>query len=378
MDEQRIGELLDKYRNGKASAAELRELLDWYRNQAYQDGEFPDNERNVEERMLARLNREILPSPKKSYSHMRWIAAAAILLLVSSVMYVLLTRPANVHLVVKNKSLNNRIIPGGNKAILTIAGGRQIVLSDAKNGVLAQEHNVLVTKSADGRIIYNTNGEKTGAVNEVSYNTLTTPRGGEYQVVLPDGSQVWLNAESSITYPSSFVGKERLVQLTGEAYFEVAKNPAMPFKVNVNGKQQVEVLGTHFNINAYTEDQNIKTTLLEGSVRLIYKEKQAFLKPGQIAINNLAGPLIIKPADIQEVMAWRNGLFIFHEQNIVDVMKTISRWYDVDVEFKGDVKSKEFGGVISKYKDITAFLEILKLSGGIRYKIEGRRVIIMD
>lgn len=215
----------------------------------------------------------------------------------------------------------NKIVAGGNKAILTLSDGKQIVLTDVNNGELAEQGNTRISKTADGKIIYQPSSGSGSSAKAVVYNTVSTPRGGQFQVVLPDGSHVWLNSVSSITYPSSFSGKDRLVQLKGEAYFEIAKNPEKPFKVDVIGKQQIEVLGTHFNVEAYIEDHEIKTTLLEGSVKLMAPNKEVKLKPGQIAVNDLNKNLTIKQADVEEVMAWKNGLFVLNDVNLKDVMK---------------------------------------------------------
>jgi ferric-dicitrate binding protein FerR (iron transport regulator) len=359
-----------------ASAEEIQELTEWYRTGAYQDVVFPDDEEAVEKRMLLRLNNEINPSHKKAAFFSRWVAAAAILFVTSIGGYFLLHKPEDATRIAQSIPKKNSILPGSNKAVLTLAGGKRIELTSAKNGQLATQGNTVITKAADGQIVYNTTGNSTQPIN--NYNTVTTPNGGQYQIVLPDGTQVWLNAASSITYPAVFAGKERLVQLSGEAYFEVAKNPSKPFRVNVNGKQQVEVLGTHFNIEGYADDSNIKTTLLEGSVKLSYKAKSAMLKPGQMAVNDLDRSLFIKQADIEEVMAWKNGLFVFNDENIKDAMKKAARWYDVDIEYRGNILKKKLGGTVSRYKNITDLLDNISKTGTIHYKLQGRRVILMN
>jgi ferric-dicitrate binding protein FerR (iron transport regulator) len=208
-------------------------------------------------------------------------------------------------------------------------------------------------------------------------NTITTPKGGQYQVRLLDGSSVWLDAASSITFPSTFTGNKRQVQLTGEAYFEVAKNRAKPFLVNVEDKQQIEVLGTHFNVQAYPDDRDIKTTLLEGSVKLLYKNRQAILKPGQTAVNDPDQSLLIKPADIYEVMAWKNNMFVFNNENIKSIMKRISRWYDVDVVFEGNLEKVNFFGNYSRLKSLENLLKDIELTEKVHFKIKGRRITII-
>jgi transmembrane sensor len=172
----------------------------------------------------------------------------------------------------------------------------------------------VISKSGNGLTIKNNSkGDATLTANTL--NTITIPRGGKYDITLPDGTKVWLNSSSSLIFPSAFTGSERKVTLTGEAYFEVAKNKNMPFKINVNNKQVVEVLGTHFNISAYTDERSITTTLLEGSVKVNYQNKSILIKPGQMAVNNLTTDITVEPADIDEVMAWKNGMFMFNNDN---------------------------------------------------------------
>jgi ferric-dicitrate binding protein FerR (iron transport regulator) len=208
-------------------------------------------------------------------------------------------------------------------------------------------------------------------------NTITTPRGGQYQVILSDGTKVWLNSATSLRFPVAFTGNSRNVELNGEAYFEVTKNAEKPFTVQANGTT-TQVLGTHFNVNAYNDNAEVTTTLLEGSVRLQKGRTNAMLVPGeQGTILNNGISIAIKTADIEEVMAWKKGYFIFHDENIINIMKQVSRWYDVDVEYENGVKDKEFGGTVSRYKDITELLNNMELTQAIHYKLEGRRLYIM-
>jgi transmembrane sensor len=220
---------------------------------------------------------------------------------------------------------------------------------------------------------YNTLKNKS---SEVVYNTISTPRGGQYQLMLADGSKVWLNAASSLRFPASFVGKERKVELLGEAYFEVAKNAKMPFKVKVNG-MEVEVLGTHFNINSYENESTIRTTLLEGSVKINKNNSSSLLKPGQQAQMNKAGEIkIINDADVEEAIAWKEGKFQFDRADIHDIMRQLTRWYDVDVEYKGTVSS-HFGGTISRDVNLSQVLNMLHLTGEVKFQVEDRKVVVM-
>ncbi|WP_255486825.1 FecR family protein [Mucilaginibacter sp. SP1R1] len=374
--------LYEKYNNGLCTPAE-KELLDNYRDEIslLEDGWDNDlaKEDDVHNRIWQKLSdsRKIVKLPERKVNKYRWLQVAAILLIALFAGLLLVekykTASAPITLSTKTKPLD--ILPGGNKAYLTMADGSRIILNDAKNGNLVSKPGITVSKTQNGTLVYSFS--KAPATAEPEFNTITTPRGGQYQIVLEDGTKVWLNAASSIRFPQAFTGKQREVELSGEAYFEVAKNKAKPFIVQANGTQ-IQVLGTHFNINAYNDDNNITTTLLEGSVRMTSGASVVMLIPGQQGVAVKSGEAIkISTADMQQTMAWKNGLFVFHDANIVDIMKQVSRWYDVDVEYQGDVQNNEFGGTISKYKNITDLLNIMELTRSIHYKFEGRRVIIM-
>jgi len=268
------------------------------------------------------------------------------------------------------------IVPGGKRATLTISKGKLILLGNAANGVLAQSVAGRVIKTKTGQIVYHDSG-KTSTASGLLYNTLSTPKGGEYQVVLPDGTQVWLNAASSITYPIAFTGKDRRVSLTGEAYFEVAKNKEKPFYVIVN-RTQIRVLGTHFNVAAYNDDSEMTTTLLQGSVQLTKNNTHAMLEPGQQAIiSTKADKIAISHADIDNAVAWKNGYFVFDDDDITGIMKKISRWYDVSVSYRGQVSDQKFGGTFYRSKSITELLQYLEKIGKVKFTVEGRRIIAM-
>jgi len=276
--------------------------------------------------------------------------------------------------IARSQPSNNDLAPGGNKAILTLSTGKQIVLTGARNGKLAQQGDADITKTADGQIVYGKGDESAAA--EVSYNTTSTPRGGQFQVVLADGTKVWLNAASSITYPTVFTGTDREVEITGEVYFEVAHNAAKPFRVKSNG-QIVEVLGTHFNINAYKDEPVITTTLFEGSVKINKGTASALLKPGQqsLVTENNHAIKITDNVDLDQALAWKNGKFYFTNTDIEEVMRQVARWYDVDIEYEGKVPNIRLSG--SCYRNLTASkaLAILEYTG-INFKIEGRKIIV--
>jgi ferric-dicitrate binding protein FerR (iron transport regulator) len=268
------------------------------------------------------------------------------------------------------------IKPGTNTAILTLANGASIALDKAGNGVLAKSGNTAIRKMKNGLLAYTAGDNKEAAVSD-ALNTITIPRGGQYTITLPDGTSVWLNSQSSLTFPVTFKGSERKVSLTGEAYFEVAKNKHMPFIVHT-GNADIKVLGTHFNVKAYQEDNAVKTTLLEGSVSLSNRSSSTLLVPGEQGVAEAAdGKITQKKVNINQVMAWKAGYFIFREDDIHDIMKQISRWYDVDVEYRGNLANIKFGGTYSKNKDITELLKGLELTGLVHFKIEGRRIIVM-
>jgi ferric-dicitrate binding protein FerR (iron transport regulator) len=265
------------------------------------------------------------------------------------------------------------VSPGGNKAVLTLGDGTVITLDSSGNGVLAQQGNMKIVKQANGQLAYEQAGQ---GQEEVLFNTMRTPRGGEYRLTLPDGSRVWLNAASSVTYPTAFTGESREVSITGEAYFEVARQAGKPFRVKA-GAMSVEVLGTHFNINAYTEEKTVKTTLLEGAVKIAAAGKEALLKPGQQAGLQGNGSLNVKDnVNLDEVVAWKNGLFQFNDADMPAVMRQLENWYDVKVIYEGEVPERSFGGAMQRSLPLTDVLKILE-ENNVRFRLEGRNLIVM-
>ncbi|WP_316816187.1 FecR family protein [Pedobacter nyackensis] len=275
---------------------------------------------------------------------------------------------------------------GKNRATLTLSNGKVINLDNAANGELAEQSGLTITKTADGQILYNiaaSTEKKNLASNELAFNTITTPRGGKYQINLPDGSKIWLNAASSLKYPITFGEDKRKVELTGEAYFEVAKafinedkGLRKPFVVKTD-KQEVEVLGTHFNINSYADENRTKTTLLEGIVRVTSlggQHTSSILKPGQqtTLINN---SLTTDAVDAEEAIAWKNGYFQFNESDLGSIMRQLSRWYDVDVVFEGRSPTDLFHFRVPRDQSLMEILKIFEING-INLKIEGRKLIV--
>jgi ferric-dicitrate binding protein FerR (iron transport regulator) len=258
--------------------------------------------------------------------------------------------------------------------VLILGNGSSVVLDSAHNGVIAQQGGTAITKN-NGRLSYTGHGTEKKAV---VYNTIVTPRGGDYQVVLPDGSKVWLNAVSSLRFPTSFTGPERSVELTGEAYFEVAANSAKPFKVNAKG-MEVNVLGTHFDVMAYQDEPLIRTTLLEGSVRVSDGKGQVVLVPGQQASldRKVGGSIAVSKADLEAAVAWKNGLFLFHDTDIRSVLREISRWYDADVVYEGDVNG-QLNGMISRKADLEEVFHMLEVTSNLKLAIEDKKIIVRN
>ncbi|MBB6126794.1 FecR family protein [Mucilaginibacter lappiensis] len=268
------------------------------------------------------------------------------------------------------------VMPGGNRALLTLANGKTIYLDNAQNGVLAKEGNTQINKTHDGQLVYE-GGKDGAATGAIPMNTIATPRGGQYQLVLNDGSKVWLNSASSLSFPAEFTGKTREVEITGEAYFEVAKNAAMPFRVKTN-HTVIEVLGTHFNTMAYNDEAVMKTTLLEGSVKISNNNYTSILKPGQQASLNQTGEIrVVDDADADESVAWKDGLFQFTDASIQSIMRQAARWYDVEVSYEGKIPVREFTGRISRNVKASELLGMLKYEG-VNFKIEDKHITIMQ
>lgn len=275
--------------------------------------------------------------------------------------------------IVKNNTPEHDIAPGGNKATLTLADGSTIVLDSAQNGMLTQQGNAKVVKLQDGKVAY----DQLAISNKqlaIQYNTITTPRGGQYQLTLADGSRVWLNAASSITFPTAFTGDTRDVNITGEAYFEVAHDASMPFHVRVN-KMDVEVLGTHFNVNAYEDEGEIKTTLLRGSVKVHEGDNAVIISPGEQAVETGRSLDIKKGVNVDEVVAWKNGFFYFNKADVKTVMRQLSRWYDVDVIYKGVIPEREFEGEMQRDLKLSQVLKLLS-QNKINFEINGKQLIV--
>lgn len=259
---------------------------------------------------------------------------------------------------------------------LKLSNGKQLILDDATVGKVGQEDHVNISKNAAGELVYDLS--KMEANGELAYNSISTPVGSHYQLVLSDGTKVWLNAKSSLRFPAAFRGSERKVELSGEAYFEVAPNKTRPFTVNAKG-MDVKVIGTHFNLSAYEDDELVETSLLEGEVMASYLNTSLRLKPGQQAMLKLAsGQMRRQNFDADEVMDWKNGYFVFRNEPIEEIMKKISRWYNIEVAYQGKMTKEAFGGKYLKSNSLKELLSSLELTGTIKFKVQGRRVTVVQ
>lgn len=377
MNEDQIKDLLRKYNQGEASPSEKALLENWYFDYI-KDQHFVDDGQDI-----GQLKTEIWQGTleknrtRKSKRYYPWAAALALIVGAIALMYVDFKGSAPIYTVADLSQAGADILPGGNAATLTLSDGRVIDLSEEKKGIVIGNDAL---NYSDGTAVTSDDihGAKTAA-----YNTIRTPRGGQYHVVLPDGSHVWLNASSSLEYPSQFDGKERIVRLKGEAYFEIApvrlQGKAKPFIVE-SPMQDVHVLGTHFNISAYA-DEPVATTLLEGSVRVVIEDRQTVqLKPGQQSIIEFGKDAKVVQADPYQAVGWKDGDFVFYDRTIAHVMQDIARWYDVEVIYKDPVQNKKIWGSVSKFEHISEVLKMIELTGLIHFDIEitdrGRRIYV--
>jgi ferric-dicitrate binding protein FerR (iron transport regulator) len=387
IQDDEIRALLQKYATGRLTSEEKAMLESWYIQQASRKDVFID-ERLMEQNLQQMAGR--LPVKHVAVLHTLWpkiAAAAAILLIIGWWLF------SNDHRSAQKPALaatntKQLITPGKNGALLTLADGRQIVLDSVDNGVVATQNGAAVLLK-NGTVVYNATRSPRTTGRSPSYNTLVTPRGRQFQIVLPDGTKVWLNAASSIRYPTAFTGNERRVELTGEGYFEVTKNKNMPFRVFTPphpggaGGAMVEVLGTHFNIMAYDDEPAVKTTLLEGKVRVeatpsqtTNPKQQAILHPGEQA--TVSDQIKVAPVKTAVYVAWKNGEFMFRNEPLENIMRSVARWYDVEIVYKADVAHKEVWGSITKYGNVADVLEMIALTGVAHFKIEGRTIIVLS
>lgn len=344
-------------------------------------------ESNVEEnlRFLDQLNTEkalkrikikagLRTTQRKSTRLWSYGIAASVILVIGAFIIFNLTK--------QGRKENEKIIasqpdisPGGNYAFLTLADGHIISLTDTVNGIVRKENGTLISKTAPGELTYLIGNKE--VIYNTSINTLTTPRGGQYKIILPDGSKVWLNAASSLKFPTAFTGQERIVELTGEAFFEVTKNKTLPFKVRLPDASIVEVLGTSFNIMTYEDEKEKQTTLIEGSVKLSNNNNEIILRPGEQALVNKQGQISINhPVNTGEITAWKEGNFDFRNATIETIMRQVQRWYDVEVVYRARI-NHEFNADVSRNEPVTQLLRLLELTNRVHFKIENKTIYVL-
>ena len=379
-----IQSLIHRYLDGSATRDEKKLLDEWYYAFSPEDFTFlsDEEENEIGRRMKDRLDEYLYfqrkAVPDKRRLHFFRAAAVLSIVSISSLLYYFLANrqaekkmPGEVAVAAPIKD----IAPGGNKATLTLGDGSTIVLDSTLNGQLGTQGNARIIKLDNGQLQYQ-QGNTSISPGEIVYNTIATPRGGQYQVVLADGSNVWLNASSSIRFPTDFSGSVREVEVTGEAYFEVAHNISKPFGVTVKG-MYIKVLGTHFNVMAYDDENGINTTLLEGSLKVSNEKGDALVSPGQQAVLNNKGSFrVINHADVEEAVAWKNGKFFFNSADIRSVMRQIERWYNVDVTFERD-GDLHFTGQLSRYANVSQLLRKLELTNEIHFRIEKGKITVL-
>lgn len=385
MSKQDFISLYEKFLSGQCTDEEKQLLESHYSEIKLMDNQWDNalgDEEAIKAQIIAKMRKELdfkEPADVKKKRSNIWLKYAA------SVIFVLSAGLFSWHYweqKIRNNQSAANILPGKNQAYLTLSNGQSIILNNTKNGQIGGTPGVIIKKISDSILSYSQNNNSNNNIKNTTIpdsNSLTVPRGGIYQTILSDGTKVWLNSASSIKYPVAFAGKERRVVLSGEAYFEVAKNKKMPFKVAVN-EMNVQVLGTHFNVMGYPEDKEVKTTLLEGAVKLQSAHHNTRLVPGQQGVFINSG-FTVAMVNTDDVVAWKEGFFVFDNESIESTMQKISRWYNVEVVFenkKSMLNQHSFGGTISRHKNIDMVLKALEATGSVHFKITGRRITVMD
>lgn len=396
-------QLLENYLDNSVSATEANELFDFIKLRPDEArgllDEFRDTDQSerfrhlgeieeaVSRRMFNRLKDSIATTPATGFQApvhrvqflrtgwFRYAAAVVLLAGCTTAFFLLKNGEEKQVLAAAEKKIPQEINPGGNKAVLTLDDGRKIVLDDAQNGNVAQQGGARVVKLENGRLAYEAAGSTSG---KISFNTLSVPRGGQYTITLSDGTKVWLNAASSITYPNVFTGAERKVEISGEAYLEIAKNAQQPFRVKANGTE-IQVLGTSFNVNAYSDENAVRATLVDGSIKVINgaTSQAKLLVPGQqaeVSANNES--VKVETVDTDQVLAWKNGLFSFNNADIKTVMRQLSRWYDINIVYENGIPSQRFYGDMNRNLSLSQVLKGLEVTK-VNFRLEGRNLIVM-
>jgi len=397
MDNQELGILLEKYITGDLSHSERvrlaqlvgksgqQETLEGFVRQVMLSDDFAGgDDGRIKEAIMAQLEKRMAEGRGGKASRVffiRWTAAAAVVILLAGGAWLWRTGASEKPASVAQQPARD-VAPGHEGAILTLADGKQIVLDSSGNEALDRQGNASVTRLSAGELAYRAENTSGSAGAEMVYNTLTTPRGRRTSVLLSDGTRVWLNAASSIRYPTVFSGRSRTVEVSGEAYFEVAKNAAMPFIVRTTGSSprppvEVQVLGTSFNITAYSDDDEVSTTLTDGSVKVVSGAAAVLMTPGQQMVAKDKGKLEANPGvDVEKVIAWKDGYFLFHNDDLPTIMKQLSRWYDIEVHFDGTV-SAHYTGKISRQVNISQVLNLFQAVGGVKFSVQNKEVRVL-
>lgn len=389
-DEQYYRELLLRYIQSKSSPQEAQEVLDYLQTghsaklllQSLQE-EFQSSLQTEEpvnaamgDRVRNRLLQTIESTPiiTRSFQWLRVAAAAAVIIALGILAYIFYPstkKEESISQVQQPAPPAHDVAPGTNAAILTLADGTQIPLGTQSTNHLPKQGNVSVI-NAQGQLVYQNTAAKPG---EIVYNTLTSARGQSYSLVLADGTKLWLNASSSVRFPVAFTDSERDVEITGEVYFEVAKDASRPFRVKTND-MQVEVLGTQFDINAYPDETGVTTTLVEGSVKVNTKDKVLHLSPGQQSKLLSNGSLqLLKDVNVDEIIAWKNGFFHFESADLRSILRQFSRWYDIEVVYEGEPKDRSFFAIVNRNSSLANVLKMLN-ANNIHFTIEGKKLIV--
>lgn len=399
MDNRELEILLDKYITGDLTPAEkvrLAELagqpaqekaLEGFVRQVMMGDEYAGvDDLRVKGAIMVQLEEAISrKTPRRRLVFLRYAAAAAVLIILAGSVWLWRSASSASSGGLAQQPVHD-VAPGREGAILTLADGKQIVLDSSTNGAgrngnLAKQGNVMVSRLSGGQLTYRID-DAPPVTSEAVYNTLTTPRGRKTRVVLADGTLVWLNASSSIRFPTEFVGKDRSVEVSGEVYFEVAKNASQPFIVRTMAPAsrtplEVRVLGTSFNITAYGDENEISTTLVEGAVKVVSGSAARVISPGQQLIAKADGRLELNAGvDVQKVIAWKDGNFLFRGDELTTIMKQLSRWYDIEVHFDGTV-SDHYTGKISRQVNISQVLKMLQAAGGVRFSVQDKEVTVL-
>ncbi|MGY3054895.1 transmembrane sensor [Pedobacter sp. UYEF25] len=390
MSKPEVEKLLRKYTDGLCTDPEKALVESWHLDELKKSVETISEQEiiSASNNIWSSIQQETAMKPKRTKIAL-YIKVASAAVLCVAIAYLIRSNLATSKLggkLAKSAKLTP-IKPGEIKATLTLGDGSKISLTGKKTGLVAHQQGIKIDKTSEGALVYTVVSTKTDKINE--FNTLQTPTGGQFQVMLPDETKVWLNADSKLTYPAIFNKEDRQVTLIGEAYFEVTKKTdkagkRIPFRVKsvlADGRSQlVEVLGTHFNINAYNNEPKIRTTLLEGSVRVanIDGDNARIIKPGQQAVwADNKTPIMIKNVYAADAVSWKDGFFSFNDEDLQTIMNKISRWYSVDVDYVGPKINKVFGGRISRFNSVNEVLDLLQTTGAVKFKITGRRILVM-